>query len=162
MRDIPSCKFIAFLSHTNMSSFLLGHSLPLPPMNRNERKEVHLLANRLMLKSKSSGHGEARYTVLMKSEKNKKWENNAVLVESILNSSKSFRHFGTTEKLHSKRRPRDGDEVGKGAAEIGQNNVGRVILEKLGWVAGTGLGAGRDGRVDPVSAYHKVSRHGLG
>lgn len=34
------------------------------------------------------------------------------------------------------------------------NNKGNMLLKKMGWSAGTGLGLSGEGRVDPMSAFH--------
>jgi len=41
-------------------------------------------------------------------------------------------------------------------------NKGNMLLAKMGWKEGTGLGAGADGRVDPVLVQQYESRVGLG
>lgn len=56
----------------------------------------------------------------------------------------------------------EGEYVGKDAPEIGQENVGRRMLEKLGWVDGEGLGAqGNKGISEPVMAKVKKNKSGL-
>lgn len=44
-------------------------SMSLPPANKETRKNVHELAQAFGLKSVSKGHGEARYTTLIKTTK---------------------------------------------------------------------------------------------
>lgn len=57
---------------------------------------------------------------------------------------------------------REGDIVGAEAPEISQNNIGRLLLEKLGWSQGEGLGAhGNKGISEPVMAKIKKSKTGL-
>ncbi|GEQ66820.1 hypothetical protein JCM33374_g483 [Metschnikowia sp. JCM 33374] len=57
---------------------------------------------------------------------------------------------------------REGDIVGGKAPEIGNNNIGRQLLEKLGWVKGEGLGAlGNKGISEPLTATVKRSKTGL-
>jgi len=48
-------------------------------------------------------------------------------------------------------------EPGKDAA-----NIGNQLLGKMGWKAGTGLGVGGEGRVDPVMVQQFEARAGLG
>ena len=43
-----------------------------------------------------------------------------------------------------------------------QSNVGNALLTKMGWAAGTGLGAGSEGRLDPVEVKKLQERAGLG
>ena len=42
------------------------------------------------------------------------------------------------------------------------SNKGNMLLAKMGWKEGTGLGAAADGRVDPVLVQQYESRVGLG
>jgi hypothetical protein len=58
---------------------------------------------------------------------------------------------------------RDGDIVGAGAAEIGADNRGRAMLEKMGWSSGMALGAvDSKGILEPIAQVVKNSRYGLG
>ena len=57
----------------------------------------------------------------------------------------------------------EGHIVGGMAPEIDHTNVGRQLLEKLGWVKGEGLGAhGNKGISEPLVATVKKSKTGLG
>jgi hypothetical protein len=57
----------------------------------------------------------------------------------------------------------DGDVVGGTAPEIGVENRGRAMLEKMGWSSGTALGAiNNKGILLPVAHVVKNSRTGLG
>ncbi|CAK7902586.1 protein Sqs1p [[Candida] anglica] len=56
----------------------------------------------------------------------------------------------------------EGDIVGSKAPEIAADNVGRLLLEKLGWVRGEGLGiSGNKGISEPITAVVKKSKEGL-
>ncbi|CAN3359056.1 protein Sqs1p [Diutina catenulata] len=57
---------------------------------------------------------------------------------------------------------REGDIVGAAAPEIPSDNIGRKMLEMLGWKTGEGLGAGNQGIPEPVQARVKKSKVGLG
>ena len=58
---------------------------------------------------------------------------------------------------------RDGEEVGASAPEIGSDNKGRALLEKMGWKAGMGIGAeGNKGSLDHVRHIVKTTKAGLG
>ena len=58
---------------------------------------------------------------------------------------------------------RDGDVVGAAAPEIGVENKGRAMLEKMGWSSGTALGAlNNKGILQPVAHIVKNSKAGLG
>lgn len=57
----------------------------------------------------------------------------------------------------------DGDVVGASAPEIGVENKGRAMLEKMGWSTGTALGAiNNKGILLPVAQVVKNSKTGLG
>ena len=59
-------------------------------------------------------------------------------------------------------RMRDGDVVAAHAPEIGPENRGRAMLEKMGWNAGMGLGSGYlDPIRAPIVAKMKTSKAGL-
>lgn len=49
-----------------------------------------------------------------------------------------------------------------GGEALPADNVGRVIAERLGYVAGRGLGRREDGRLAPVEAVQRTRRAGLG
>ncbi|WWC59936.1 uncharacterized protein I303_102499 [Kwoniella dejecticola CBS 10117] len=53
--------------------------------------------------------------------------------------------------------PPPGAEPGKD-----ESNVGNQLLAKMGWVSGTGLGKGKEGRVDPILVQQFENRAGLG
>lgn len=58
---------------------------------------------------------------------------------------------------------RDGDIVGGSAPELGSENKGRAMLEKMGWSTGTALGAvNNKGILEPVSHVVKTTKAGLG
>ncbi len=62
----------------------------------------------------------------------------------------------------SKMNLQEGDIVGKDAPEIAQNNIGRRMLEKLGWNPGLGLGiSGNQGIALPIVAKVKKTRLGI-
>jgi hypothetical protein len=57
----------------------------------------------------------------------------------------------------------EGDIVGGSAPEIGAENKGRAMLEKMGWSTGTALGAiNNKGILLPVAHVVKNSKAGLG
>lgn len=47
-------------------------------------------------------------------------------------------------------------------APLAADNVGRQLLQRMGWRTGQGLGARRQGRVDPVPVQGQPRRAGLG
>ena len=58
---------------------------------------------------------------------------------------------------------RDGEIVGAAAPELGIENKGRQMLEKMGWSSGTALGAlNNKGILQPVASVVKTTKAGLG
>ena len=147
-------------------------------MAQGERKIVHEIANVLKLKSKSSGGGRTRYPVLYKTSRTIQYNAETLkAAESVLFSDRFLPHL---DRARRKRVPagkgrrggaasagasyRDGEVVGAAAPEIGQENRGRTMLERMGWSTGTALGALNNSRglVQPVAQVVKTSRSGLG
>lgn len=48
------------------------------------------------------------------------------------------------------------------ATPIASSNIGFQLLKKHGWKEGTGLGISEQGRLEPVQAYLKKNKWGLG
>ena len=165
-----------------IKDFLMSptESLPLPPMNDWERKMVHELAHKLSMKSKSRGHGPGRFPVLYKTSRTKGMtEGKLALVDNMFTpkklqpkqrkgaaaaggASSSTKRNGLTG-VKGNASYRDGDVVGIGAPELGKENRGRAMLEKMGWSNGTALGAlNNKGIVQPVAQVVKTTKAGLG
>lgn len=153
-------------------------SLPLPPMAQKERKMVHQIANAFLLKSKSIGGGKSRFPILYKTARTKRYDEDAF---HLVDSDLTTRKFLPRQDRSSRRAAvpvgrnrggrlasagvsyRDGEVVGATAPELGQENKGRAMLEKMGWSTGTALGAlNNKGIPVPVSQIVKTTRAGLG
>ena len=151
-------------------------SQPFPPMDKSDRKMLHIIANVFNLKSKSVGSGKSRSPVLYKTSKTVPVENNDAFARA---EAKAMRIFGSHPNIKSKGRkskgltPRrggtaaasyqDGDVVGHGAPEIGAENKGRGLLEKMGWSHGMALGSEENkGILHPLEHVVKNSKSGLG
>ncbi|CAG8905099.1 unnamed protein product [Penicillium egyptiacum] len=163
---------------TEIRSFLMStkNSLSLPPMTKQRRKLIHELANALNLKSQSRGHGLSRFPVLNKTARTPRYTPKTISnVDELLSGRKFnrrlFKSWGTeVPKLSQNKRGKsgaasymDGDVVGASAPEIGAENRGRAMLEKMGWSTGTALGAADNkGILQPVAQVVKNSRAGLG
>ncbi|PQP98383.1 G patch domain-containing protein 8 isoform X2 [Prunus yedoensis var. nudiflora] len=52
--------------------------------------------------------------------------------------------------------------VGSSSSGIDSSNIEFQLLKKQGWTQGTGLGASQQGRLEPVKAYLKDNKRGLG
>lgn len=147
-------------------------------MGPRQRKMVHELANVLGLKSKSSGSGRSRFPVLYRTSRTVIYDENAVKSLEAQLSGKHFplrRDRGLGKDSVNKRKVRgggfnsaavsyrDGEIVGAAAPELGQENKGRAMLEKMGWSTGTALGAlNNKGIMQPLAHVVKTTKAGLG
>ena len=52
--------------------------------------------------------------------------------------------------------------VGGGAAELGRDNFGHRLMEKMGWSKGQALGKEGEGMLTPVAQVMRTGRSGLG
>ncbi|KAH8819593.1 hypothetical protein F5884DRAFT_18368 [Xylogone sp. PMI_703] len=152
-------------------------TLALPPMDKADRKVVHEIANAFRLKSKSAGQGSNRFPVLYRSLRTAPYEEDVFdAIEARIsrrflprmdlkyrNSSTMPKRSGGGSGYNAAVKYRDGDIVGGSAPEIGIENKGRAMLEKMGWSTGTALGAlNNKGILEPVSHVVKTSKAGLG
>ncbi|KAL6332482.1 hypothetical protein AAG906_008512 [Vitis piasezkii] len=55
-----------------------------------------------------------------------------------------------------------GEDSAAATASIDSSNIGFKLLKKHGWKEGTGLGVSGQGRLEPVQAYLKKNKRGLG
>lgn len=147
-------------------------------MNKQHRKIIHDLANALSLKSQSRGNGSSRFPILYKTSRTPKYTSKTIFrFEKMFSGAKFSRRTAkvwdnqASTKSVEVRRGRlsrsvsymDGDVVGASAPEIGAENKGRAMLEKMGWSTGTALGAvNNKGILQPVAHVVKNSRVGLG
>lgn len=146
-------------------------------MDKADRKVVHELANAFNLKSKSVGNGNKRFPVLYRTQQTSSFsEAKFSAVESRLtrrylprmdlrgrNSVSVPKRSGRGGVNSGAVSYRDGDIVGGSAPELGVENKGRVMLEKMGWSTGTALGAHNNkGILQPVSHVVKTTKAGLG
>ena len=143
-------------------------SYALQPMNRISRKNVHLLASAYNFGSKSQGSGKMRYTTLFKTSKTSTMTLDERKINGILKrttwvgpSERSGAKWDNTSSSRGVKKHKDGDVVGGDAKEIASDNRGRVMLEKLGWRSGMGLGAEGLGMNVPVFAVVKAGKSGL-
>ena len=172
--------------HEELRAFLQNEgqtSLPFPPMDKNDRKALHEIANVMNLKSKSVGAGNNRFPVLYKTRLTvydaETFEKLITLSSRGMLSRNTKSKFGRTfakttaknaAKL-SKAGPgggaaaatvKSGEIVGAGAAEIGKENFGHRMMEKMGWSKGMALGREGEGILNPVEQVMRAGRAGLG
>lgn len=122
-------------------------SLELPPMDKASRKQMHMIAEAVGLKSQSFGTGDARFTTLIKAESKAKKKVNMGKVDRLFKDWKEGPGFGKPAKgkAHSKtkdprpgnakakgKRHREGDVVGQHAAKIDEGNIGYKLLQSMG------------------------------
>lgn len=161
--------------------------LKLAPMDAHVRASIHRLAKTLRLNSRSEGKegiGLGRYPVLTKTPKTPYYSAETIWqIDNLMNQRKFFpksfgKSFGKkTPRVPGSARPRrtggggvmsgatyrDGEEVGASAPELGADNKGRAMLEKMGWTVGMGIGAeGNKGSLDHVKHIVKTTKAGLG
>ncbi|POR36892.1 Protein SQS1 [Tolypocladium paradoxum] len=157
-------------------TFLTGvdEILSFPPMDLHARKVIHDLANKFNIKSKSTGNADQRRPTLYKTGRTLPY------VESAFEQAvaRIRRPYLPRMDVERKRGPnqtpaargsyaaatyRDGEIVGAAAPELGTENRGRTMLEKMGWSSGTALGAIHNkGILQPVTHAMKRSKAGLG
>ena len=144
-------------------------------MEKEERKIVHGIANAFKLKSKSDGSGKKRFPILYKTARTRPYFAGTFDLVAAKTSrgflprpdvkhsgrSKATKGFGGFNNASVSYR--DGDVVGASAPELGVENRGRAMLEKMGWSTGTALGAlNNKGILQPVTHVVKTSKAGLG
>ncbi|WVF70475.1 hypothetical protein IAT40_005265 [Kwoniella sp. CBS 6097] len=153
------------------------NSLALPPMDKEGRKKVHMLAEAYGLKSKSRGSGKTRFPVLIKTKRSGRLIDERKIERLLSASSQSGGGF--YKALYSKGaggggkgvkgrpsagpsiRHKEGDMVGHGAERIGMDNIGHKLLSKMGWAEGDKIGLG-SGLEAPIVAIVKNTKSGLG
>ena len=143
-------------------------------MDKRERKIIHEIANAFNLKSKSSGAGKNRYPVLYKTKRSLSFDDDVFdrveerlirrLVPRLDRRNKA--DLGSrphTQASKAGANYSEGEVVGATAPELGSDNRGRAMLEKMGWSKGTALGSMENkGRLIPVEHIVKTNRAGLG
>jgi hypothetical protein len=167
--------------------FLMSESdtLELSPMDSAMRAGIHRLAKALTMKSGShgkEGKGAGRYPALTKTPYTKRYtRDNIWEIDALLDSRrfwpKGFNRGPAIPRsgIATPRRGRgggggfgaasymDGDIVGAAAPEIGSENRGRALLEKMGWKSGMGIGReGNEGSVEVIKHVVKTNKAGLG
>jgi R3H domain/G-patch domain len=168
-------------------------ALALAPMDSPQRAQVHLLAKALYLTSHSQGKGDRRFPILTKTAFSGHYDEDSIAqIDALMAMRKFSTPWGKREKMTRDNgrkgaiygggggggaKPRrgggggvaagatymDGDVVGASAPELGSENRGRAMLEKMGWSAGMGIGkVGNKGRVEVIQHVVKNSKAGLG
>lgn len=154
-------------------------TLSFPPLDPHGNKTVSKLAGHYNMKCTRCGNGRHIFMKISKSRKTFHYLPDYNLINYVMKQRPIFKRSDvkkrtreeieeSDEKSSSRRGPKngaffkEGDIVGAEAPEIAQNNIGRRLLEKLGWVKGEGLGAqGNKGISVPLMATVKKSKTGL-
>lgn len=154
-------------------------------MDSQARKTVHELCLQFNVKSKSTGKGEQRRPVLHRTKRTVQYRD--VHFEKVFSRQQGRKYFHRMDKNrpsrgggggggrarggaggsggvnHAAFTYKEGEVVGGGAPELGQNNKGRTLLEKMGWSTGMALGAtDNKGILQPVAHVVKRTKAGLG
>ncbi len=140
-------------------------------MDKTYRKVVHEIASAFNLKTKSAGKGTCRFPILYRTQRTILYTDYAFSrVDSRVSRFLPRSDVGGMRSAGPSRGGfgggggyRDGDIVGGSAPELGTENRGRAMLEKMGWSSGTALGAlNNKGILQPVSHVVKTTKAGLG
>ena len=149
-------------------------------MDKKDRMWVHEFATAFNLKSISVGGGRSRYPSLYKTSHTLPYSDGLFNgIEARLNrprflsrkdhgagrgrAARSFRASRGGGGMAAAVSYKDGEIVGAAAPELGSENRGRAMLEKMGWSTGTALGAlNNKGIMEPVAHIVKTTKAGLG
>lgn len=154
-------------------------NMSFPPLDPHGNKTVNKLAKHYNMKCTRCGNGRHIFMKIVKARKTFHYLPDYNLINYVMKQRPIFKRSDvkkrtreeieeTDEKASGRRGPKnrayvkEGDVVGGEAPEIAQSNIGRQLLEKLGWVRGEGLGAqGNKGISVPLMATVKKSKTGL-
>lgn len=169
-------------SQSNAQKTLILSRLILPPFDKDTRKTVHALANKFKIKSQSAGKGKDRYPVLYRCKATLPFDQatfdrtfgrvkqtwfprvdaSAKLVDETRILKRAEARSGKS-RFKSSLTYREGDVIGQNAVELGVENKGRTMLEKMGWSKGMALGSEENkGIMVPITHVVKKSKAGLG
>ena len=160
-------EFESFLSRNN-------DRLTFPPLDPHGNKTVMKIAKHYNMKSSKIGKANHTSVVVEKIKKTKWSSPNYSLIDQLMRQRPVFMRidirrpreeqaaFERTKTIRGKFHVKEGEIVGQNAPEIGNENIGRRMLEKLGWKSGEGLGIqGNKGISEPIFAKIKKNRSGL-
>lgn len=144
-----------------------------PPLDPHANKTLMKFAKHYNMKPSKAGKGIHTHTMIEKTRKTKRSMPNYGLIAQLVKQRPVFMRidvkrvqedFVKTEriKIQGKFHVTEGEIVGEDAPEIGSDNIGRRMLEKLGWSSGEGLGAVTNkGISKPLFARVKRGKAGL-
>ncbi|KAK3320094.1 hypothetical protein B0T19DRAFT_488282 [Cercophora scortea] len=171
-------------------TFLLGsvETVQFPPLDKQARKILHELASKFKIKSQSTGSGDNRRPVLYRTKHTSRYAQSAIMeVTSQVDAAAVRIHRRYFHRIDTKfnspfpkapgagggggRRAggskavtyQDGEIAGASAPQLGQENKGHAMMEKMGWSKGMALGSiDNKGILVPVVQVVKRSKAGLG
>jgi hypothetical protein len=150
------------------------------PAPGDVRKFVHLLGNIYRLKSLTIGRADEKRIILQKTEISGLPANPRDLDQIVEKGNKALKWASGESKSGGKKKgkggckgagkayssapsakPTPGSIVGNGSGPITESNIGNIMLKKMGWEPGTGLGRDSNGITQPIAAVVKAKRQGL-
>lgn len=174
----PDSLTISQIGH-EFTSFLQDESrttLSFPTLDSHGNKTLQSMAAAYNMQTDKCGrHNVRHYIKVTKTRKTYKNIPNFNRINAIMRGRPVFHRMDVKREKKSKdsklkrggggNEPRakfkEGDVVGAEAPEIDQLNLGRIMLEKLGWSRGQGLGRGNSGINEPIVAKVKMSKTGI-
>lgn len=175
IKDIRN-EMLAFL-HDSLRS-----TLNFPPLDPHGNKTIGKMADCYNFKSKRvGGNGLKSFMQVVKTKRTFNYLPNEHRAIAITKQRPVFHRVdvqrpkdeyletdGNKEKDRKRQRGKssnanvkEGDIVGDKAPEIPSSNIGRQLLEKMGWSKGEGLGLGKRGIHEIIQAKVKTSKLGL-
>ncbi|QLL32513.1 hypothetical protein HG536_0D00350 [Torulaspora globosa] len=146
--------------------------LTFPALDPHGNRTIAKFAQHYNMKSSKIGSANHTQVVAQKTKKTHRSFPNYNLIDQLLKQRPIFMRIdvsrpkdasvNVTKTTRVRFHTMEGQVIGKDAPEIGRDNIGRRILEKLGWTNGEGLGAhGNKGISEPLMATVKKSKSGL-
>ncbi|GAV55344.1 hypothetical protein ZYGR_0AS06680 [Zygosaccharomyces rouxii] len=145
--------------------------LSFPPLDPHGNNVILKMSHHFNLKGYREGAGKGTHVIAQKTRGTERHSPDYNRVHQLLRQRPVFYRIDvnrpgktTTERVKSKAKfhTKEGEVVGQDAPVIGSDNIGRRMLEKLGWSNGEGLGArGNKGIAEPLMAKVKKSKSGL-
>lgn len=146
--------------------------LTFPALDPHGNRTIAKFAQHYNMKSSKVGSANHTQVVAQKTKKTHRSFPNYNLIDQLLKQRPIFMRIdvsrpkdasvSVTRTTRVRFHTTEGQVIGKDAPEIGRDNIGRRILEKLGWTNGEGLGAqGNKGISEPLMATVKKSKSGL-
>lgn len=145
--------------------------LSFPPLDPHGNNVILKMSHHFNLKGYREGAGKGTYVIVQKTRGTERYSPDYNRVHQLLRQRPVFYRVDVnrpgktnTERVKTKAKfhAKEGEVVGQDAPVIGSDNIGRKMLEKLGWSSGEGLGArGNKGIAEPLMARVKKSKSGL-